>query len=78
MKKRVKPGDTVWKELPWSEACMYLKKAGEHANVQITDEGAQLLNEDGTRYSFAITYGEAGIYRDAEGLYIQEEEQDNA
>lgn len=73
MKKRVKPGERVWVELPWSEACMWLKKAGEHAEVEITEAGAQILNEDGTRYSFAVTYGEAGILTDAEGLYIQQE-----
>jgi hypothetical protein len=74
VKKRVKPGDTVWVELPWSEACMWLKKAGEHAAVEITEEGAQILNEDSTRYSFPVTHGEAGVYRDAEGLYIEEAE----
>ena len=70
--KRVKSGDVVSVRLPWSEVCMYLKVAGQVRNVHVFSHGAQILNEDGTRLSFPILLGEAGIYQDANGLYIQE------
>lgn len=70
---RVEPGDTVRIRMPWSEACMYLKVAGQMRQVQVFKHGAQILNEDGTRLSFPITLGEAGIFTDANGLYIREE-----
>jgi len=73
MMKRVKSGDVVSIRLPWSEVCMHLKVAGEVRKVHVFNHGAQILNDDGTRYSFPVTLGEAGIYQDAEGLYIQGE-----
>lgn len=72
--KRIKTGDTVPVRLPWSEACMHLKVAGQVRNVRILATGAQILNDDGTGYSFPVTHGEAGIFQDAAGLYIQQEE----
>jgi hypothetical protein len=74
-KVRVKSGDTVWLPMPWSEVCMHLRIADQLRNVRITSEGAQILNDDGTRFSFEITYGEAGIFSDADGLYINQEEE---
>lgn len=71
--KRVSPGTIVSVKLPYSEVCMHLKVAGQVRNVEVFNHGAQILNEDGSRYSFPITLGEAGIYADAQGLYIQEE-----
>ncbi len=76
MKKRVKPGDVIRHRMPWSEVCMHLKVAEQVRSVRVLETGAQILNEDGTRYSFAINHGEAGIYRDAQGLYIQDEEKE--
>lgn len=70
---RVKPGDVVRVQLPWSEACMHLRVADAVRDVRILETGAQILNADGTPYSFPVTHGEAGIYRDAQGLYIQSE-----
>lgn len=67
---RVKPGDVVRLELPWSEVCMYMRVAGQERDVRVLEGGAQILNEDGTRFSFPVTHGEAGIYTDADGLYI--------
>lgn len=68
---RVKPGDVVRLRMPWSEVCLYMKVAEQMRDVRILEDGAQILNDDGTPYSFPVTHGEAGIYRDAEGLYIQ-------
>ena len=67
---RVKPGDVVQIRMPWSEACMHLRVAEQVRKVKVLEGGAQILNEDGTPYSFPITHGEAGIYTDADGLYI--------
>lgn len=72
--KRVSPGTIVSLTLPWSEVCMHLKVAGQTRPVEVLATGAQILNEDGTKYSFPVTHGEAGIYSDAEGLYIQDKE----
>lgn len=71
--KRVKPGDTVRLRLPWSEVCMHLRVTDQVRNVRVLHTAAQILNEDGTKFSFPITHAEAGIYSDAEGLYIQKE-----
>lgn len=67
---RIKTGDVVRLKMPWSEVCMHLKVAGQVRNVRVLDTGAQILNDDGTPYSFPVTHGEAGIYTDAQGLYI--------
>lgn len=69
--KRVKPGEVVNVMLPYSEVCMHLKVAGRTRPVEVLPDGAQILNWDGTNYSFPVTHGEAGIYKDADGLYIQ-------
>lgn len=67
---RVKSGDVVRLKLPWSEVCMHLRVADQERDVRVLDTGAQILNEDGTPFSFPITHGEAGIYTDPNGLYI--------
>lgn len=77
VQRRVKPGDVVRLRLPWSEVCMFMHVAEQVKDVRVLEDGAQILNEDGTRFSMAITHGEAGILRDADGLYtynVQEEE----
>jgi hypothetical protein len=52
---------------------MHLKVAGRTRPVEVLKDGAQILNWDRTNFSFPITHGEAGIYRDADGLYVQVE-----
>lgn len=66
---RIKPGDVVRLKLPWSEVCMHLRIADQVRDVRVLDDGAQILNDDGTPFSFPVTHGEAGIYTDAHGLY---------
>jgi hypothetical protein len=73
--KRVKVGDVVRVRLPWSEVCMHLRVAEQVRDVRVLADGAQILNDDGTRFSFPVTHGEAGFYRDADGLYTYNEEQ---
>jgi len=72
--KRVEPGDAATVTLPWSEVCMHLKVAGQKRPITVLEHGVQILNWDGTTFSFPITHGEAGIYRDAQGLYIQDDQ----
>lgn len=74
MKVRVKSGDVVRLQMPWSEVCMHLRVADQVRNVKVHDTSASILNEDGTAYTFPVTHGEVGIYSDADGLYIQQEE----
>ena len=66
-------GDVVRVRLPWSEVCMHMRVAGRPMNVQIVVEGtapvAQILNDDGTRFSSPILLGEAGIFTDATGRH---------
>jgi hypothetical protein len=60
-----KPGDTIRLEIVYSEAAMSMRIAGTVRNVRITEGPrpmAQVLNDDGSEYSFPITLGEAGIY----------------
>lgn len=68
--QRVTVGDTVRLRLPWSEVCAHMKVAEQIRSVLVLEHGAQILNDDGTPYSFPVTHGEAGIYRDTEGLFL--------
>jgi hypothetical protein len=71
--RTVRPGDRVRIELPYSEVCMHMRVAGRVMDVRMTDGRypmAQLLNSDGSEFSFPITTGEAGIYGDYVALAI--------
>lgn len=71
MRIDVTEGQEIVITLPYSEVCVSMRVAGEHMGVRVLEHGmAQLLNADGTPYSFPITHGEAGIYSDAQGLFI--------
>lgn len=70
--KRINVGEIVRVELPFSEVCMHMRVAGVSRNVEVRSDGAQILNEDGSKFSFPVTHGEAGVYRDANGFYVQE------
>ncbi len=67
---RVAIGERVRVRLPHSEVCMHLRVAGQVREVEVLEHGAQILDEDGRRFSFPITHGEAGIFRDEGGLYL--------
>jgi hypothetical protein len=64
-------GDVVRVRLPYSEVCIHMQVAGKPMNVQLLYEGrspmAQLFKDDGSRFSFPILLGEAGIYTDDAG-----------
>ena len=61
--------------LPYSEVAMHLRVAGYRRIVTVLPHGAaQILNADLTKFSFPVTWGEAGIYRDAQGQpYVTDE-----
>lgn len=67
---RVSIGERVRVRLPYSEVCMHLRVAGQVREVEVLENGAQILDENGRRFSFPVTHGEAGIFRDAGGLYL--------
>ncbi len=66
-------GDVVRVRLLYSEVCVHMRVAGKPMNVQLLQEGssamAQLLKDDGSRFSFPIHLGEAGIYTDGAGRH---------
>ena len=62
-KTYVNVGDTVFMRIGYSEAATHLGVAGsKRAVTLVSNYSAQLLNADGTEFSFPITSGEAGIY----------------
>jgi len=69
----VKVGDVIRLRLPYSEVCMHMRVPGKPMNVQIVGEGgypvAQLLTDDGSRFSSPILLGEAGIHTDGVGCH---------
>lgn len=70
---RVSVGETIQgRVMPHSEVCMHLGIAGRLWDVKVLEDGAQVQDRDGKPFSFPITHGEAGIYRDADGLYFTE------
>lgn len=67
----IERGQVVTLELPYSEVCMHMGVAGQVMQVRLTPGPhpmAQLIR-DGRPFSFPVTTGEAGIYRDANGYY---------
>jgi hypothetical protein len=75
--RTVGPGDRVRLELPHSEVCMHMRVAGRVMDVRMTEGRypmAQLLNSDGSEFSFPIGTGEAGIFGDLDrGFYCYPE-----
>jgi hypothetical protein len=76
----VAAGVTVTVELPFSEVCMHMRVAGTVRPVRLQRATfgnggeapgcvAQILNDDGTPFSFPITTGEAGFFEDSNRFY---------
>lgn len=68
-------GDVVRVQLPHSEVCMHMRLAGQVRPVQFLSPAGQsavvqILNEDGSHFSFPILPGEAGFYRGRVGTTI--------
>lgn len=71
-RKDLRIGDIVELELPFSEVCTHMKVAGQKRKVKIVLAGAQILEADGSNFSFPVGYGEAGVYQDTDGFYVYE------
>lgn len=77
---RVKVGEKIKVIMPWSEVCMHLNIAGKTMTCELLGRGVQLYDEEGNKFSFPITHGEAGFYEgnqigDAESWYYVERPQ---
>jgi hypothetical protein len=75
---RVRAGDRVRLELPFSEVCMHMRVAGQVMTVEVIGgtyaDGrpsftAQLHRDDGQPFSFPILTAEAGIYGYGDDMY---------
>jgi hypothetical protein len=68
--KTIVVGERGTKYMPYSEVCMHMKVSGKVMEFElISERSVQLYREDGTMFSFPITYGEAGVFRSDEGYY---------
>lgn len=66
-KTYVAVGDTFNVTLPYSEVCMFMRIAGKRMTVTLVGNHAvQLLNDNGSDFSFPITSGEAGVFTEYE------------
>lgn len=68
----VEKGKRYFGFMPASEACMHMRISGKCMMFEIVGDQypmVQLLRADGSMFSFPITTGEAGIYRDNRGMY---------
>lgn len=69
---RIKPGEEGKAVMPYSEVCMHLRVAGKMMRFRLIPNSrdpkyapsVQLLNPDGSNYSFPIGQGEGGVYYD--------------
>jgi hypothetical protein len=78
-KRLIRPSEEFTIDLPYSEVCMHLRVAGTRMRVRLQpNRMVQLLQPDGTDFSFPITDSEAGLYTYKQGawLIIAEEEPD--
>ncbi len=67
----VEPGETTTVVLPYSEVCMHLRVAGKRMRCMVTTSDrrhlqVQLLDDDARPFSFPVTLGEAGFFRDGQ------------
>lgn len=66
--------DIVKLKMGWSESMMHLKVADKVMAVQVLENGAQLLDDEGKHFSFPVPFSEAGIYTDGDGRkYVNKE-----
>jgi hypothetical protein len=67
----IHPSEEFTIELPYSEVCMHLRVAGTRMRARLqANRMVQLLQPDGTDFSFPITDGEAGLYTDEQGAWL--------
>jgi hypothetical protein len=70
-KRLIRPTEEFTIQLPYSEVCMHLRVAGTRMRARLQpNRMVQLLQPDGTDFSFPITDGEAGLYTDEQGAWL--------
>jgi hypothetical protein len=70
-KRLIRPTEEFTIELPYSEVCMHLQVAGTRMRARLQpNQMVQLLQSDGTDFSFPITDSEAGLYTDEQGAWL--------
>jgi hypothetical protein len=70
-KRLIRPTEEFTIELPYSEVCMHLRVAGTRMRARLQpNRMVQLLQPDGTDFSFPITDSEAGLYTDEQGAWL--------
>lgn len=70
-KTRILPGETGTAEMPYSEVMMHMRIAGQVWRFRLLASGmVQVQHTDDRHFSFPVTAGEAGVYRDGDGTYF--------
>ncbi|WP_280404770.1 hypothetical protein [Nocardia brasiliensis] len=63
---KLRVGDRVRLTLPCSEVMLHMRLAEQVMEVEVLDGSMAQLWQGGEKVSFPVTWGEAGIYSDAE------------
>jgi hypothetical protein len=70
-KRLIRPTEEFTTDLPFSEVCMHLRVAGTRMRARLEpNQMVQLLQPDGSQFSFPITAGEAGLEIDGAGAWL--------
>jgi hypothetical protein len=75
-KRLIRPTEEFAIELPFSEVCMHLRVAGTRMRARLEpNQMVQLLQPDGSPFSFPITAGEAGLEIDGRGAWLASDDE---
>jgi len=78
MTKTIRVGERGRKYMGYSEVCMHMRVAGKPMDFEVVSpRSVQLYRDDGTPFSFPITYGEAGLFRQDDGFYYYPDDSKN-
>jgi hypothetical protein len=70
-KRLIRPTEEFTTQLPFSEICMHLRVAGTRMRARLEpNQMVQLLQPDGSQFSFPITAAEAGLETDGQGAWL--------
>jgi hypothetical protein len=70
-KRLIRPTEEFTTQLPCSEVCLHLGVAGTQMRARLEpNQMVQLLQPDGSQFSFPITAAEAGLESDGQGAWL--------
>jgi hypothetical protein len=70
-KRLIRPTEEFTTDLPFSEVCMHLRVAGTRMRARLEpNQMVQLLQPDGSQFSFPITAGQVGLEIDGAGAWL--------